>query len=1032
MKKIIKTLIIIFLIAIFCFPSVGVANNNSGGEATGGEPGKVGQTCPDCSWSYNTIGVRFSLYKYDGKDLTYYGSADYCVENCNKDGYSYGKPFQAKKAGKVAYQNKSAYNVNARWIKDNVNFISQDTFDLDAKKSLMGKGFVDSGLNDKIRDFLKLDSGSNSEILTQIEQLLSKKNIVTSSELNSLYITVEPTLGIKNSNNNNRYYGTAYELNSYFSDGANLNEINDQVYVSIGKIIMASNISGSDNRHFVGDGDDDLIKVVDPALGNPWNGETTRKNNASEITSNSGYGIAVYWLGDYADPTPSCTISESNNGTTYTLQVSNPGGDTIYYDISNKTSNLRHDVQNTSYSAGFKDTTIVGKIYNSNGNEVATCSASRSVPTCEQTCTGKTGDNLLGCAENYCQVMTDNSSDKKSCIKSCGYQPPGGGDSEEFTNCGTYSNLDGDDTECDQSTTSDKKTCTKATTNNYFKTVCTDESTISYGSSLPVMINPGLGFTYTPTVSGSKVCQMTFESEKWKFDYAGSYTQDERDKLIGILNRYNNVSDNSMWAKDENNLYNYKSNDANIEIQITKDNNPSAASKYETKKLIADNTTNLLDKKIVVSSGGTVTIPLYANGNKTTKTIFKIIETSSSNKTTYKLPGLCIKSGDGSLYDLGPSGNCETSNEGPYYKYFTDLQIENGNYNTKTIVTKSNSNLDVENTCYYDVVDSSNTPVSCSIVVTDCNNNKPEKAELRIENNSNLNVSYGLSSNGYTLNGVKQLSVNNSIKELYGAVGIDGRIVATCSKDLTATVCDPTGDGDSNCRATYKPAEYSKIKSYCESNWMNDTDSYSSEKDCYNSCSSYSNTCKYNSSVDRNDRDSVEAFCSIKKNRDDNGYNQTNDANHNIAMCVNDCYIPGGNPPPPPGDDPPGGSDDTPCLGMVCNYLYRPISLNDPFPNNRDAGPNWYGKEIFITDDLLNPLLNSGSEPEYVIELTPEAIDLINKDTDSYNRGKNKNVYIDYIYNDNENKEGKYISKFIHKNDENGGGFNKYFTRILN
>ena len=779
---------------------------------------------------------------------------------------------------------------------------------------------------------------------------------------------------------------------------------------------MTSSIEGTaDGYGFVGTGGANLVKLVPSStlIDNVWTSEDNREKNAEKITSTDGYGIAVYWLGNYAPQTPSCTISESSNGTTYTLNVSNPGGDTIYYDISNKTSNLRHNVRNTSYSAGFKDTTIVGKIYNSNGTEVASCSASRSIPTCEQTCGGKTGDNLLGCAEDYCQVMTDNSNDKKECITTCGYTPPGG-DSKKFTNCGTYTDVDGSNTECDSSTKANKTTCDPATINNYFKTVCTDESTISYGNSLPVMLNPGLGFTYTPKVSGSKVCRMTFEAEKWKFDYAGSYTKDERDKLIVILNRYNNVSDNSIWVKDDNNVYKYKSNDANIEIQITKDNNPSAVNRYETKRLIADRTTNLLSKEIVVSSGGSVTIPLFANGNKTNQTIFEVVQTSSSNETTYKLPGTCIKSGDGTLYDLGPSGNCETNNEGPYYEHFTNLQIKDGRYETKTDVIKTNSNLDVENTCEY-TVDSSNKPVSCSIVVTDCHSNKPDKAELRIENNSNLNVSYGLSNSGYTLNGTNQLSVNSSTKKLYGAVGLNGRIVATCSKDLTVDVCNP---GD--CKATYKPSEYAKIRDYCESNWRNDTDSYSSEKDCYNSCSSGSNTCKNNPEVDRTDRASVEAFCSIKKNRDDNGYNKTNDVEHNIAMCLNDCYIP----------DPPG-EDDEHCLGMVCNYLYRPISLKDPFPNNRDAGANWYGKEIFITDDLLNPLLNSGSEPEYVIELTPEVIDLINKDTDSYNSGKNKNAYIDYIYNDNENKEGKYISKFIHSNDENDGGFNRYFTKVL-
>ena len=323
------------------------------------------------------------------------------------------------------------------------------------------------------------------------------------------------------------------------------------------------------------------------------------------------------------------------------------------------------------------------------------------------------------------------------------------------------------------------------------------------------------------------------------------------------------------------------------------------------------------------------------------------------------------------------------------------------------------------------------------------------------------------------------------MENLYGSIGINGSIVATCSKDLNVPTCGSkegnfkrdykpsehdkiskycsshwmddeakyssendcynscSSDGENkySCKRDYKPSEYDKISKYCSSHWMDDEASYSSEKDCYNTCSSGSNTCKNNPEVDTSNHLSVEAFCSIKKNRDDNGYDKANYGNptlneqHNIAMCINDCYTPDPEPEPPESEskpEPPEPGEKIPCLGIACNYLYRPISLKDPFPNNRDAGYNWYGKEIFITDDLMNPVLNSSAEAEYVIKLTPDRIDVINKNTDEYNNGKNKNAYLDYVYYDEDQQEGKYVSKFIHSNDENSGGFGLYFSKVKN
>ena len=1032
-KKNIKKIFLLFIAIILAVPSIFVsANNTGGGSATGGKPGNSGSACPDCTWAYYYRGIRFSLYKYDGSNLTFYDSVDYCNSdnNCSTN-LDNGGVLQTYNVGKIAYQNLN-YDIMSDWKKDAVSLKN----DASLKKNYLNYGYIGSGLGDAVKEFFKLTTNDSDIILKKIKEVFSNVSSLEKTNLGMIYITVEPTMFIHKSTNGKKFYGSAYELNSLFSDGPQLGNantgLNGQIYNYMGSSVMASSIEGADYYKLV----ENLVELV-PQSGLHSSGiyganSTKRKENVEKITSKKGYGIVVYWIGNYS-ATASCSIAESNDKENYTLTINNVDSNVSYYDIGNDINGLRHNVQNNIYKANYSDTKIYGAIYDVNGNSVATCELQREYQTCASTCSGKSGDDLLSCAENYCQVASNNSSEKKKCIETCGvndngYKDPG------FSGCDKGATILGNNTVCDADTTASNKTCIKANKNNYYKTVCTDKTTIFYGNSLPVTITPGTGFTYTPTVSGSKTCEMTFEVSKWKFDYASSYTDEERNKLINILNQYNDVSDNSIWSRDLNGTYTYKSNDADIEIEVTNSSDSNNSNKKTTKKLIADKTINLLDKKIKITSGGSYIIPLYNSGTST-KTALGIVKTESSNKTTYKLPGVCIDNKDGTIYDIKNNGKCDSINDGPYYSYYTNLKIKKGKYDTNTSVNKTSSSLNVKNTCNYNI----NLPVSCSIAVTECTESSPNKAELRIENKNNLNITYGLSHSGYELNNLSNYILNNSMKHLYGAIGVDGDIVATCSIDLNVPTCDlePKPDPDYpvepdnpinpdipdkyTCTTKYSPSNYSEIKEYCSSSWMTDTANYASEKDCVNFCSTGANTCKNNPEVDTDDLESVTRFCSVKENRDANGYNKANYANptlnekHNIAMCINDCI------------DIPKDDD---CLGIGCDYVYRPISLIDPFPNNRKAGYNWYGKEIYITDDLLNPVINpSGTEAEYIIELTPDIIKSINKNTDEYNKTKGKNAYIDYVYNDNEKEDGKYISKFIHSSDIENGGFGLYFTK---
>ena len=990
-KKIIFlfTMIIVILMA----PSIVIANNTSGGSSVP-SAGWCSESVSGCSWNYpgseQSFAVRLSLYHYDGKNLKYYGSVNYCANGENTSCLTYEAYQTSDKAGKIAYQK---LNKNASW--NTFGKISKSTSIAFPRLMTEGGGNGNwDAIEAKVKEAFSLNNYSGSKILNDIKREFENGKDLTQSDIGNLYITIEPALLFKSPQG--YYYGTAYEIAYWLNQSGNgrAGSVTDYLYKYLPSSIVAKRQNGEDRYSFVGN----LVQITGDSLSinrSVWGDDRTleRQLNTQDILSQKGFGINVFWLGNYA-PTTSCTVSEATNKRTYTLKVNNGSGDSVYYDINSNVSSLKNNVKNDTYYASYKDQNIIGKVYNSSGNEVATCTKERSIPTCSQTCSGKSGDDLLGCAEDYCQNMSDNSSEKRTCITTCGYSDPG------FSTCSNTDTSNGKNTVCDEDTTASKTTCTVANKTNYYKTVCTETTTIEYGNSLPVTLLPGTGFTYTPVVKGNKICTMTFEANKWKFDYAASYTASERSTLVNKLNQFNNVSKDSVWAKDINNIYKYKSDDADITIEITNNNDAGASNNKTTKKLIADKTVNLLDEEVEVSSGGTTNVAMF-NGNKRTTNIFSIIKTNSSNKTSYKLPGICMNGGTGTLYDL-KNGRCNSSNDGPYYEYYTNLKTKIDRYPTTTTVSKTSSGLGVVNTCEYNV----DIPVSCAVIK---NNNT---YELKIENKNGVTgIRYGLSLNRNELND-KDTYIGSLVnKQLYGTVAVNGKIIATCKNS-----------DNSNCNDKYQPSQYSEIKDYCSKSWMEDKANYASEKDCVSSCSTGSNTCKNNPNVDTNNIESVTNFCSSKTNRDNNGYNKIAytspelNEKYNIAMCINDCM------------DLPKNNE---CLGITCDYLYRPISLKDPFPNNRRPGYNWYGKEIFITDDLLNPLLNSnGANPEYVISLTPDRIEAINKDTDNYNSNKGKNAYIDYVYNNDNNTSGKYISKFIHSNDEANGGFKRYFTMI--
>ncbi|MDD6878616.1 MAG: hypothetical protein PUD59_00075, partial [bacterium] len=169
------------------------------------------------------------------------------------------------------------------------------------------------------------------------------------------------------------------------------------------------------------------------------------------------------------------------------------------------------------------------------------------------------------------------------------------------------------------------------------------------------------------------------------------------------------------------------------------------------------------------------------------------------------------------------------------------------------------------------------------------------------------------------------------------------------------------------CTEKNKATEIDNIKDYCKNNWEKDKDNYESEEDCISRCGDGNNYCKSLTTIKEK-----KAWCNIKSNRDSVGYKK-------YEECVNDC----------------AGGD-------IGEFLYRPISLGNAFPN-REAGSNWIGYEEKTNKNVFN------NDPKYVIILDSKTIEEIKQDTNG-----DKSKYVSF----NSTKEtGFYMSEFITKFD---------------
>ncbi len=343
--------------------------------------------------------------------------------------------------------------------------------------------------------------------------------------------------------------------------------------------------------------------------------------------------------------------------------------------------------------------------------------------SCKDVCTGKKGDALLQCAENYCAQQEDvkNSSSKRNCITSkdkCNYKE------EPFACSSSGSTSNFKDTACGADASSVKKECTVnsvAQVSNraayqYMKN-CTTNTTISY-PDITKSYKPGTGFSYDITKAGDKKCELTFNYKKWKLDYAAAYTNTERSNLLRAITDFNSRA----WENVDEFRYN-SSTIENSTVTFKEKVGNKTISTTRKIELVEKNITGDGDKVQKDSyRGGTVNSWYsYKSGSKYVQRLvgsnYQRFILTSTNSSLFGLDKICVsRSESGKTYSPSTSGKCNAGDSAPERKYYTNFNASEKSTHSSivTMHDKGATNKESTNTCEYET----RGEFTCSIDVT--------------------------------------------------------------------------------------------------------------------------------------------------------------------------------------------------------------------------------------------------------------------------------------------------------------------------
>lgn len=262
-------------------------------------------SCGGNEWCFSSLGIRISLYTYnDDTGVEYHGSKDY---NAYKKRPLAGSAwYTIKRAGKVAYLSgrvsNQPYNLNS-WDCDKCkgdirNIIESQTFP--GYNNNYDEGNVEE-LKKRIIDLFGLEKEDYNIIKNSIKKVYDLENDI---DLSKAYITVEPTALIyKVNDGDKRYYGTIYELAQVSKvnghDGSNIQKNLFKFFLSQYNAIRAENPSAkvTDNK-FLSRNSTDNPYIL--AVNGSYNENGSKQDVKYLRDSKKGYGIGVFWVGEYA------------------------------------------------------------------------------------------------------------------------------------------------------------------------------------------------------------------------------------------------------------------------------------------------------------------------------------------------------------------------------------------------------------------------------------------------------------------------------------------------------------------------------------------------------------------------------------------------------------------------------------------------------------------------------------------------------------------------------------------------------------
>lgn len=979
-------ILIITLILFQTKTALAVVNVTPGGAAAPSSGG-----CKDCAWTYvsDGVGVRLSLYKYDGKNLTFVTSADLVNE-----------PSEFPSYANTTKNNYGRYNytllnetIDFAYYKLNLKDINNFGFTYIDEESVWSPKFAK-----EIQNYFGDDSKAT---ISGIKKMFGKD--VSEAELSKYYIVAEPTVFFYSRVGEFYTYATGYEYmsilqeidtseykgsypwNLWESQGRHtiLGYLYNGMYnqTNSSKKYPGFNDGRYDYYNFLAqDSSTSIVKTTSSVLGHKDN---IKKDNAYK-QSNYPYGVMIFWIGQ--------------NGSIGCKGVcNNLKGDALLKCAENFCAS----------QSGIKDS-------NSKGNCITnTCGYTYQKLKCDTedtnngsntTCASKTSSS-----KDECQIITkEKYSYKIDCTTYTNVVypttlptsiMPGSGFEYQVKLYGNKTCIVTFDEE--QWKYDYASSYSDAERVDYINAIATFNK-LSLSNNVYNSSNANISIKISEKTNGKNETTTKNLKNEEKY-YIGSDDVTSTSTTKKITSYHNNQLVSAYvktYITDSSNgtLYNLPgvciSAKDNISVKegATCDNGLGPYNKYFT-GVYADSTTNATETTVSHGSAGMDT-KNTCNYKVTERKLSCYITVESASKQK----GDVLINNEDLIFKLHAVTNDRNSTI--TYNLGNKIKLKGETFNNikEKIIYKNTVTVNTDEYIYGTVTDGTNYAY-CSKVVTIT----PNVCQFEVEENSSNTKIIKIkpvsdpTAEYYIKDSTSNKWMNLQSKKINSKTKITvwGKVKTAYNTSYCIIDFEGEPEEEKTCTTLYKPVEYSKIKEYCNSSWQNDTAGYSSSDDCYVSCTNSKQTCK--TLYQPTDIEAIRQYCKVNYQLD--GYNSSRN-------CINDC-------------------------GRIVNglkYYYRTISLNNPFPD-REAHSNWLGYEEYITNDTEDntPSTNS-SGPEYEIVLDSKRIKSIRNHTKKYNSEGN-DAYGDFI-RVNKKDKGSYKSKFIHEDDIEEGGFSTYFTYV--